>query len=419
MKKFLINILTAIFIFIDSASVNAISLDEAVSIALEKNPSLNQTRKNIDTATEQLKIAKGQKGFTLSLSGNADATKNEGNEETESISNRISASIPIYSGGQLENNIKAADLYIKICEMDFSQSVDDLKYEVAVAYIDALENRATHLVDIETRDNLATHEQLISDLYDAGSKAKIDYLRAQVETSDAHQTAIKSQTTYEISLNKLATLLSVEKIDDVEEIEPTKNNFDEIDELFSFAMEKRFDIKSDNLKIERGKFQLKSAKSGWLPSVNASASTGFNAQSRDWSPTSNATAGLSASWNIFDSHVTRAEVDEAKIEIEKLELALKSDTNSVREELIDAYKNLESALVRLSTTQAAVDLAIEERYIATEKYREGEGILLDILDAEVSLSTAKKNHVSAKYDVIRYQYALKHAMGETLSTAHD
>ena len=187
----------------------------------------------------------------------------------------------------------------------------------------------------------------------------------------------------------------------------------DIENCISKAEQDRSDLIADSLRIRRGEEQVKSAKSAWLPSVNASASTGLNAQSDAWDPSSSATAGLSASWNIFDSHVTRAQVDNAKIELERLNLALQADTDSALSEVVSAHKNLSSAISRLSTTQNAVDLAIEERFVATEKYRAGEGILLDILDAEVALSTAKKNHVSAKYDVLRYHYALNHALGNT------
>ena len=88
--------------------------------------------------------------------------------------------------------------------------------------------------------------------------------------------------------------------------------------------------------------------------------------------------------------------------------------DSVQESVVTAHKNLKIALLRLTTTQRAVELAAEERYIATERYNAGEGILLDILDAEVALSTAKKNNVSARYDVARYSFDLAHAVGNTL-----
>ena len=414
MNKIKIATLAAALMMITS-QVSAMTLSEAVEIALKNNPSLQQTQKSIEAAEEDVKIAKGQKGVSVSLSGSANSNKTEGSDRSESASSRVTGSLPLYSGKRLESEIKSAELYVNITKFDFEQAKDDLIYQVASAYVDALENRATNEVDIETRKNLAEHEQNISDLYNAGAKAKIDLLRATVETSNATQDVARSKAAYEVSLTQLATLLSLDSIADfgVEDLN-TSTDLIDIEKCIAASHEVRNDLKSDALKIERGEVQVTSAKSGWLPSVDASVGTGLSARSGKWDTSYDTTAGVSASWNIFDSKVTRARVDEAKIEVERLKLAMQSDIENVNKDVISAHKNLQSALVRLETTSRAVDLAVEERFIATERYRAGEGILLDILDAEVALSTARKNHVSAKYDVIRYRFELAHAIGNTL-----
>ena len=415
MKKCTILAGLAAFMMFTSPTL-AMTLHEAVETALKNNPSLQQTQKSIDVAEEDIKIAKGQKGVSVSLSGSANADKTESVEHSESLSTRLSGSIPLYSGKRLESEIKSAEINLDITKLDFEQAKDDLIYQVASAYVDALENKATTAVDVETRNNLAEHEQNISDLYDAGAKAKIDLLRASVETSNANQDVARSQAAYEVSLTQLATLMSLKSITnfDVEDLN-TSTDLVDIERCIMTADEVRNDLKADALRIERGEVQVTSAKSGWLPSVDATAGVGTSAsKSSDWEPNSSASAGISASWSIFDSKITRARVDEAKIEVERLKLAMQSDVENVHKDVITAHKNLKSALVRLETTKRAVDLAEEERFIATERYRAGEGILLDILDSEVALSTARKNHVSAKYDVIRYRFELAHAIGNTL-----
>lgn len=418
-------IITTLMIFATTQphKAQALSLKEAVDIALANNPNLSQSHKALDSAKQQLKIAKGQNGFTITLNSSADASKNEGIDLEETASARVSASVPLYTGGRNQANIAAAHIYVQIAQLELSQASDDLIYNVATSYIDALETRANHSVDVETRDNLASHEQLIADLYDAGAKAKIDLLRAKVETSNATQEAISSEATYEVTLTNLSQLLSLDTIVglNLEDIVPAGYDLQlpDLENCISLLLKaedqpRRPNLAADTLRIERGEQLLKSAKAAWLPSLSASASTGLTAQSDRWDPSSSATAGLSASWDLFDSHITRAQVDDAQIELERLQLALKADTDSAIAEVVSAHKNLKSALHRLQTTQAAVDLASEERFIATERYRAGEGILLDILDAEVALSTAKKNHLSAKYDVLRYNFALNHALGNTL-----
>lgn len=366
-------------------------------------------------AEESLKSARGKKKVSISASGSVNASKTEGVDMSERASTGLSASLPLYSGGRLETAIKSAELGIEVSKLEYAQAQDNLVYQVVTAYINALENLATSKVDLETEQNLAEHEKMIAAQFDAGAKAKIDLLRAQVETSNALQTAARSHASYEVALTNLAALMSTDSIASltVEDFE-THLELGDVESYLTAAEENRPDLQADALKIEQGELNVESAKSGWLPSVNANVGTDLNASSNRWHITPDASAGISASWNIFDSGVTRAAVDSAKLEVERLKLAMNADLDSVHEDVVTAHKNLKIALLRLSTTQKAVELAEEERYIATERYNAGEGILLDILDAEVSLSTAKKNNVSAKYDVARYNFDLAHAIGDTL-----
>lgn len=60
--------------------------------------------------------------------------------------------------------------------------------------------------------------------------------------------------------------------------------------------------------------------------------------------------------------------------------------------------------------------AEEDYYIAREKYRAGEGLMLDIIDAQEALSTARLNYISAQYDYARYKATVENAMGLGLTT---
>ena len=412
MKKFLTAILLTLLIM---PPAQALPVREAVQTALTNNPNLQRTEQSIRVAEESLKSARGQKTFSISASGGLNASKTEYLEHTEHASTGLSLSFPLYSGKRLETAIKSAQLGIDVAKFDFSQAQDDLIYQVATAYVNALENLATARVDLETEKNLAEHERMIAAQFDAGAKAKIDLLRAQVATSNALQDAARSQATYEVALTNLAALMSADSIAalTVEEFE-TSLEPGEIEQHLTEAEENRNDLKSDALRIEQGELNVTSAKSGWYPNLNANVGTNLNAAAHEWHWTPDASIGLSASWNIFDGGVTRAQVDSAKVEVERLKLAFDADLDSVHEAVVTAHKNLRIAKLRLTTTQRAVELAEEERYIATERYNAGEGILLDILDAELALSTAKKNNVSARYDVLRYSFDLAHATGDTL-----
>ena len=397
-------------------SASALSLREAAQTALENNPSVQRTQREIEIAEKSLAVARGNKGVSVDASSSFSAAKTEGNLHSNSLSARISASLTLYSGNRLESQIKSAELDIEAAKLAFYKAQDDLIYQVAIAYVDALENLATTKVNLQTEENLAEHERNIALLYDAGSKAKIDLLRAQVETSNAEQDTSKSYANYEVSLINLVTLMSVDKISDIELEEiSTELELVEAEEFLTRAYENRDDLKADELMIDKGEVNVEIARSNKRPTVTASAGTGINAAYDSWHPTPDASVGINASWDIWDSGVTAAQIKSAETEVERLRLQLENDIDSVRQDVLSAYKNLKISIMRLRTTQKAVELAEEERFIATEKYNAGEGILLDILDAETALATARKNLVSATYDVARYRLELAHAFGDTLS----
>ena len=417
MKKFLTAILLTL---LTMPPAQALPVREAVQTALTNNPNLRRTEQSIRVAEESLKSARGQKNFSINVTGGLNAAKTESQEHSERASTGLNVTLPLYSGKRLETAIEYAQLGINVAKLDFSQAQDDLVYQVVTTYVNALENLATARVDMETEKNLSEHEKMISAQFDAGAKAKIDLLRAQVATSNALQDAARSHAAYEVALTNLAAIMSTDSIANltVEEFN-TSLELGDIEQYLNAAEESRHNLKSDALKIEQGELSVTSAKSGWLPNLNANAGANVNASAHEWHWTPDASVGLSASWNIFDGGVTRAQVDSAKVEVERLKLAFDSDLDSVHESVVVAYKNLKIALLRLSTTQRAVELAEEERYIATERYNVGEGILLDVLDAELALATAKKNNVSARYDVIRYSFDLAHATGDTLKALPD
>ena len=347
MNRILTGILT---LFLLTTPAQALPVQDAVQTALTNNPNLQRTEQAIRVAEESLKSARGRKGVSVSASGSVNATKTEGVDSSERASTGLSASLPLYSGKRLESAIKSAELGIDISKLDFAQSQDDLIYQVVTAYVNALENLATSRVDYETEKNLAAHEKMIGAQYAAGAKAKIDLLRAQVETSNALQTAARSHAAYEVALTNLAALMSTDSIASltVEDFD-TRLVLDDVENYIATAEENRYDLKAASLRIEQGELDVVSAKSGWLPNVNANVGTDFNAASDRWHITPDASAGISASWNIFDSGVTRAEVDAAKVEVERLKLALASNLDSVHEDVVTAHKNLKIALLRLTT----------------------------------------------------------------------
>ena len=157
---------------------------------------------------------------------------------------------------------------------------------------------------------------------------------------------------------------------------------------------------------------MKIAEAGKKLSVSISAGPSV---SQSFEPSSRSNydlqAGVSANWNVFDSGVTNAQIDEAKANRDTAKLNLQKAQEDADLAVRTAYYNMREAEHRLDSTEDAVGQAEQDAYIAREKYRVGEGILLDVIDARKALSTAKLNHISAQYDYVRYKAKVVNEMG--------
>ena len=192
-------------------SCAALSLDEAVQLALSQNTGLKVTKKGEATAEARLRQAKGTNGVSASLSDNLSSGKVSGAERSDSNSLSLSGSLPIYSGGKNQANIKSSEIGVDTAKLATAREQENLKLSVIKAYYDALEARKNIDVNQESVDNYQAHLTNVQQLYSAGSKAKIDVLRSSVELSNAQQTLIKSQNAYEVKLATLRNYLNMDR----------------------------------------------------------------------------------------------------------------------------------------------------------------------------------------------------------------
>lgn len=395
-----------------------LSLADAIDMALSKNTSLRITQKDETKAEAALREAKGNKGVSVTASDNLSTAKNKNSKRQDTNGINISAALPVYSGGRYEAAIDSSEIGVKSSLLTTERERENLKLDVIKAYYDALEARKTIDVDKESVENYEAHYSDVEKLYSAGSKARVDVLRSSVELSNARQTLIKAQNSYEVNLATLRNLINIDRD------EPLTLTDDFSYEKFSlgmtgcidYAFANRKDILIDEYTIRQKELSVDMAKAGYLPNVNLNV--GAN-QSSEFHPSSDSSHGVSAgvgvSWNVFDSGVTKAEVDAAKADLDAAILTLKRDRENIDLAVRQAYYNMREAEKRFDSTSDAVGQAEEDYFIAREKYRAGEGVMLDIIDAQLALSTAKLNYISAQYDYARYKAELENAMGISLS----
>lgn len=388
-------------------------LETAVQLALKNNPDVLITRLGEETARASLRQARGQNSFSWKASSSFSRSESGNSDWENGNSNKISVSLPLYSGGANQNSIKSGELGVDIARLKTERKWETTRLAVIQAYYDTLEAKKKIAVYQDTVDKYQQHLTNVEQLYGAGSKAKIDVLRSQVELSNAQQELIKGKNSYD---NNLSTLRSLIYVDSSEPLELTDDfsyiAFEgDVGECLSYALDNRKEIMMDNYQLQQKELAVKTAKAGYGPTVDVSVGAGWSKQVLPDNDNHDYTASLGVSWNIFDSGITAGKVDAARADLAIAQATLAKDKNDIDLAVRKDYNSMREAEERFNSTQAAVKQAEEDFFIAQEKYKAGEGIMLDIIDAQEALSTARHNYISAQYDYARYKAALESDMG--------
>lgn len=402
---------------ISSSLAADLSIDEAVDMALTRNNDVKIANEEKVAAEAEYQAARGANSFSVSLGSSLSASDgvHDGIDADfqKNNTNTISATVPLYTGNKNELTIDNKKVALLQADLNLDRVQERVKYDTIKAYYDILEAKQNVDIEQESVSNYESHLNDVRNLYAAGSIPKSDVLRSEVALSDAQQSLIIAQNQYELNLS---TFRNIIKIDRNEEINLTDDFAYRmvrmtLPECLDYAFLSRKDMETSKLDVEIAKNDVEIAKAGYLPTVNFSLSTSWDKQVLPSSDDHDYQAGVSASWNIFDSNVTKSNVKSAEANYNKAEYNLSDMEDTIDLEVRQAYLNMREAERRFNSTAMAVKQAEEDYFIASEKYKVGAGVILDVIDAELALSQARLNYTSAQYDYARYKANLEYVMG--------
>ena len=408
----------AVLTFPLSADAMRLSLEDAIDMALSANTGLRITAEGERSADAALKQARGKNSISAEAGDTLRMSKAKDEDAQTSNSLSLSASLPLYSGGANEAQIRAGEIGAHAARLTTERAREDLKYEVIIAYWDAVEAAKKVEVQRDTVDKYDAHLKNVTALYDAGAQAKIDVLRSSVELSNVRQELISAENSYEVNLATLRNLLNISRTEPLTlTTKVVYQPFEKpMEDCISYAYRNRLDLTVERAKLRQCELAIESARAGYRPSVSLTLGTGLSSQFRPRHDTSSdVSASVGVSWNIFDSGVTRGAIEEAEAERDIALLNVQKAEETIDLNLRKAYLNMREAEKRFISKGDAVAQAREDYHIANERYRAGEGILLDIIDAQNALASAETNEISARYDYARYRAQVENLMGEELT----
>lgn len=342
-------------------------------------------------------------------------TKGIGNQHT----NSLTASMPLFSGGELEGTNKKAKAGYKYALAGQQKSFNQLRADVTNGYFTLLQAENAKMLSQESVDRMTDHLKNVQAQYDVGVVAKVDLLRSQVELANAKQTYVKAANARDLAeaaLNRIVGLPMATslKLDNIMVYKPYEES---LENCLLYAEDHRPELAQAKYNVDAQKGALQVARSGHMPKVGLEASQSFYDANKSWHGSgekNNWAVGVGVTMNIFDSGVTLSKIHGAEADLHSAEETYRDTKDAVALDVRNNYLSLREAEKRIETTETAVEQAEEDYRIAQLRYQAGVGTNTDVIDASVALTNAKNNYLQALYDYNTSKTNLQNAMGEPM-----
>ena len=402
---------------VDAADVVNISLDETIQRAFENNRTIKESVAEREGAYWSLSEARrqGNPQVTWSWSGaRVGGMYYDSSGIRRAFTNTGSISMPIYRGGQLREGRKAARYALSSADLSLEDTMQTVRLQSTIYYFNVLQYR--NLIEVYEEEVLTLQEHLrnVNAQFRVGTVAKVDVLESQVELANAMQNLVNVQNTYDVAVATLNNYIGL-PADTV--IRPqdtlTYRKYDlNLGDCTSYALENRADAAVADYAVKQAESAKRSAKSGWYPSVNAGISKEIDTENMFGHKTNDQwSIGVSASWNIFDGGITRAQVNQADAALVRAKEVAAQTREQVQLDVQSAFLDLRAAERNIGTTQAAVILGEENYKISQVRYAAGVGTNLDVMDASRKLTEARSNYFTALYNYNTAKASLDRYMG--------
>jgi len=423
MKKYII-LIAVLLVSGGSFAQQSWSLKDCVEYALKHNIQIQKQ----EIANEQQKVAlntaKNQRlpnvrgsvsqrvgfGRVVSPAANNGYVDNTSSNSTFGID----ASIPIFTGFQIPNNIELCKLNLKAATEDLNKAKEDISVNVTSAFLQVLFNE--ELCKVAKEQINLSKEQLdrTSRLEEVGKASTAQVYEAKATLAQDELAAVQAENNRKLAILDLTQLLELSSPEGFSvvspDIEPDFLALSTPEEIYSLAMVNKPAVLAEQYRLEGMDKSIKIAKGAYYPtlSLTGSLGTGYYTASGEKSESFgkqmnnrfNSIIELSLNIPIFDRHDTRNKVKTARLNYSTQALQVEESKKSLYKEIQQAYYSAVAALAKFNSGKTAVEASEASFKLMREKYENGKATSVEFSQVKVNLMKASSDQIQAKYDYI-------------------
>ncbi len=413
-----------------------ISLQQALSLALDYSPNIKAILADMDKAVSQKKEAFTYFLPTFATSYAWQKTQNPPQYHLTSAMGNTTVTMgadnvyqwstglsqPLFTGFRLTSQYELAKLGVDVAESNLWLAYLEVAYQLKQAFFLHLQAIKTAQVADQTVKQLEAQLKVSKDFYEVGVIPINDVLKTEVSLSDAKQARIKAFNNRALTRSRLNRLLGLPvenptRVQDILKSYPVNTDFERARQI---ARVERPELKVIKLELEQSDQSIRKAQSDYYPSVSLQASYDFTSDSpslgdsqyydaTDWS------VSTQLSWSFWEWGRTGHQTSQSRADKRRLEATQRNMEDEVDLQVKEAILYLQESQANIANATVAVKQAEENYRITFERYREQLTTNTELLDAQVLLARARNSYYDALAVFNIAEAGLQRAMGRGLA----
>jgi outer membrane protein TolC len=333
----------------------------------------------------------------------------------------LTASQLLYAGGGVRAAVKSTKLAREAAVLELQAVINEALLQVRTAFYSVLLAREQIKVQESNLELLQQQLKTATDRFDAGTVSSFEKLRAEVSVANAKVPLISARNNHRLAIEALRLALgfttpqtdtSRPAPDFVGSLDFTPERFDRVAALEA-ARANRPDLERLSRLTQAREEGVTSARSALYPNLAAfggwalrkGPTNSFGDSNNGW------LVGVQSQWAIFDGRATQGRVAQARSLLAQTQLTVTEARLAVDVEVSRAHSQWQEATELAEASARVVEQATEAVRLANARYNAGTGTQLDVLAAQVDLTTARTNQIQAYYSYNVAVASLRKAMG--------
>lgn len=411
-----------------SSSVNAMTLDEALSASLRHESQLEMSRLSVNQSTAMLEQARQRDGLKLNLVGQLDYERvetptgvmfpTEGNRKGRSL--QLQLDYPVYTSGRHRLGIEVAKNQLSAQSQGLSDRRSETILNTVMVYTDVLKKQAILELRKKTLANLQRSLYESQRRFDVGMITRADLAQVLAQVAQGQADVTQAQSNLSVSEAQFYQITG-EQPDRLVEMTNLPKISSHLDDILTKTKNHPALIQAKYEKQAAEK-QYALVKRELWPTVMLTSRAGSQHEaSYIGSESNNYMVGVQLNVPLYDDGLNRANIKKAQTDVELAKQKIKSLELDLNQRAQTTYAQLRSIQQNKDALKNAIDAASIALVYTRKEFELGTKTTFDLLNTEQKLLDVQTQQTVNEQDEVVFVYQLLDQMGDLndlVSTQH-